>query len=264
MLSVSTDFKSAIKAPVKSVQGYLEAADGTLYEAGGDLASFTIQATGKLLNTSMKQIDITLNGEHSLDKVTAYYGVEINSAYEYETVGVFNILKTEYRKDTDTTKLTGYDNMVLFQKPYAAVSDFPTTLYAYTQALCAGVGVNLVNTSLHNGTLDIPEDYWILIPEATYRDVLRQICEVTVSNARINPAGNVELVPIENPSGETLTYDNLLGDYTIGDKWGGVNSVVLSRQPQNDDIYLQDEIDIRFPMNRNILDLEVFNVGYSS
>lgn len=261
MLTVSSDFKNALQEPVKSVLGYLTDGD-TTYDSDGDLEYFTIKGVGKLLDTSMRQIDIVLQGEHQLigHALTAYYGVLMDE-YEYEPQGVFNILKAEYKKDSDTTHLVGYDNMVLLQKSYTPVSDFPTTLFEFTQALCASEGLTLVNTELYNGALPMPEDYWATIPDITKRDVLREICEVTVSVARANSAGNIELIPIDNPTGETLTYDNFL-KHSIGDKYGGVNSLVLSRQPQNDDIYMQDIVDIRYPMNRNILDLEAFNVGY--
>ena len=263
MLTVSPTYKTAMQEPVKDVKGYLELADATKLDGSNDLVEFKTQATGGLLKASMKQIDITLLGKHELlgVQLTAYYGVRIAGTYEYKSLGKFNILTAEYSKDKDTTKLTGYDNMVLFQRDYLPVSEFPTTLFGFTQSLAAGVGVTLTNTSLFNGALDMPEDYWATIPEATYRDVLNQICEVVVCTARIDVGGNLELIELDNPSGETLTYDNLI-EYDLGKKWGGVNSVVLSRQPQNDDIFKQDEIDIRYPMNRNILDLEAFNVGY--
>ena len=264
MLTVSTDFKDAMQSPAKDVKGYLELASGTLITADDNLTSFTVKATGEVLSTSMKQIDIVLLGEYSLigEQLTAYYGVKIDGTYEYKSLGKFNVLTAEYSEDADTTKLTAYDNMVLFQREYTAVSDFPTTLYGFAQSLSAGAGVNLVNTELYNGALEMTEDYWIDIPDTTYRDVLKQICEVTGCNARVNSGGDLELIPLDNPSGETLTYDNLL-KYKQSATWGGVNTVTLSRQPQNDDIYQQDEVDTRFPMNRNILDLEVFNVNYT-
>lgn len=264
MLTVSTGFKTAMQSPVKRVRSRIVLADGTEF-SGDQLESIKLQATGDILSTSMTQLDVVLLGEHDdlVDKVfTAYYGVRRGSDYDYVPLGVFNVLSAEYSKDEGNTKLTTYDNMVLFQKPYAPVSDFPTTLQDFTAALCAGVGVRLTSSSIYNGLLDIPEDYYALMPEITYRDVLKQICEVSISNARMTADGALELVPLDNPTGEVLTYDNLM-EYKLGDKWGSVNSVVLSRQPQNDDIFRRDEEDISFPTTKNILDLNKFNVTYS-
>lgn len=258
--------KQALQAPVKRVVGRLEATDGTLHEPSDTLSSFTLKGLGELLKTAITQIDVVLLGEHKLkgQTIKAHIGVydETLDEYVYTQKGVFNILEAEYSKDEDTTKLTGYDNMVEFMKPYQPVSDFPTTLAPFLQALAAGVGVPLNTETVYNGNLPIPEDYWATIPEATYRDVLKEICEVTVSNARINPQGELELIPITHDSGETLTYDNLI-DYKLEDGWGKVNSLVLSRQPQNDDVFVQDEETINAPTNRNILDLNKFNVGYT-
>ena len=265
MLQVSPEFKTAIQAPTKRVLGYIKLADGTEVHPSGDLVKFSIQGIGELLKPSMKQLDLTLVGDYLNLKdqsITVFYGVEVNGTFEYEQVGVFTILEVSRTKDTDDTVLKGYDNMVQFMKPYQPVSDFPTTLQPFLQALAAGAGVPLATSDVYNGALSIPEDYWATIPEATYRDVLKEICEVSVSNARMNATGELELIPIDLQTGETLTYENLL-EYKLEESWGKVNSLVLSRQPQNDDVFLQDEEAINTPTNRNILDLNKFSVGYS-
>ena len=265
MLQVSPEFKSSLQNPIKRVAGYLVLEDDTEIHPSGDLVKFTINGVGELLKPSMKQIDITLVGDYLSLKgqaVRAYYGVKTDGDFEYEQIGIFNILEAEQSKDSQSTKLKGYDNMVEFMKPYQPVSDFPTTLAPFLQSLAAGAGVPLNTEDVYNGNLPMPEDYWATIPEATYRDVLKEICEVAVSNARINPQGELELIPITHDSGETLTYNNLI-DYKLEDSWGKVNSLVLSRQPQNDDVFLQDEEAINTPTNRNILDLNKFNVGYT-
>ena len=264
MLTVTQQFKDAIKSPIKDVSGYIVLQDGTELRPEGDLQSYTIDSIGDLFKTSMSKITVTILGEHRLEgsAIDAYYGVYYDDQYNYVLRGKFQITEAVYKKDTETTVLTGYDNMMEFMKPYQRVSDFPTTLALFLQALAAGVGVPLNTETVYNGNLPMPEDYWATIPEATYRDVLKEICEVTVSNARINPQGELELIPITHDSGETLTYDNLI-DYKLEDSWGKVNSLVLSRQPQNDDVFEQDEEAINAPTNRNILDLNKFNVGYT-
>lgn len=256
--------KQAQQTASKRVVGRLEAADGTLYEPSGTLSSFKIQATGEPLKTAMAQIDITLLGEHKLvgETLNAYYGTYNGSDYDYTQLGVFNILKAEYSKDEDVTKLVGYDNMVQLQRPYETISDYPTTLYGYLASLAAGVGVTLATTEIHNGALDIPEDYYVNIPDFTFRDVLKEICEVAASSARMNAQGELEIIPLPDDTGETLTYDNLL-EYDFSDDYGAINTVVLSRQPQNDDIVMQDDADINFPMTKNLLDLETAQVTYT-
>ena len=262
MLQVSSEFKTATQSQAR-VSGYLVLPDGSEVTRDGDLVRYTIDATGKHLNTAMSHLKASLIGEHDLinKMVDVYYGVLIDDDYEYVLKGKFTITDSQYKKNENITEIEGYDNMLQFQKEYTPVSDFPTSLFNYLEAVCSGAGVTLDNTSIYNGSLEIPLDYYEDIPDTTFRDVLREICEVTGTNGRILPNGSLRLERSQE-TGETLTYDNLLR-YKLGEKYGGINSLVLSRQPQNDDVFLQDEADIQTPTNRNILDLTKFNVTYS-
>lgn len=265
MLTVTPEFKTAIQAPIKRVAGYLVLQNGTQIDSGGDLVKYSIDATGGLLKTAMSHFTATIIGQHDTligSMVDAYYGVFRDDEWDYTLKGKFTIIAAKYSKSNGTTELEGYDNMLQFQQLYTSVSDFPVNLQTYLEAVCSGAGVQLENETLYNGSLEIPLDYYTDIQDTTYRDVLEDICEATATHARILPNGNLKLETIVN-TGETLTYNNLI-KYELGDKHGGINSLVLSRQPQNDDIYLQDEVDINTPTTRNILDLTKFNVNYSS
>jgi len=262
MLSVSNDFKTALQDPAKRVSGYLVLADGTELLPNGDLVKYAVDAKGELLKSTMSHFTASLIGEHDLigTALDAYYGV-FTTEWEYVLKGKFTITESKYKQGEDITELEGYDNMLQFQQEYTSVSDFPTNLYDYLSAVCSGAGVVLENDSIYNGALDIPLDYYVDIQDTTFRDVLEDICEVTGNSARIAPNGNLLLETIVE-TGETLTYDNLLS-YSLGEKYGGINSLVLSRQPQNDDVFLQDEVDINTPTTRNILDLNKFEVTYT-
>ena len=264
MLAVSGDFKTAMQQPIKQVSGYLVLPDGSQLAANGDLVKYTLDATGDLLKSAMSHFTATLLGQHDDligSMLDVYYGVYHDDDYEYQLKAKVTITDAKYSKDKLSTDLEGYDNMLQFQQAYTSVSDFPIDLFGYLQAVCSGAGVQLDNDSIYNGSLDIPLDYYVDIQDTTYRDVLEDICEVTGCNARILPNGNLRLDPIQD-TGQTLTYDNLL-KYSLGDKYGGINSLVLSRQPQNDDVFFQDEVDINTPTTRNILDLNKFNVTFS-
>lgn len=265
MLSVSTDFKNTMQNPIKHVSGYIVLQDGTEIHADGDLVKYTISSTGDFLKTAMSQLQATVLGENNAligTMVDVYYGTLIDGEWEYVLRGKFNITEAKYNKDSGSTEVLGYDNMIQFSVAYVPVGDYPTTLYGYLTAVCSGAGVVLENDTIFNGTLTIESDLYENVEEFTFRDVLEDICEVSASYALINANGNVELRQVTD-TGEELTYDNLL-NYSLGDAYGGVNSLVLSRQPQNDDVYVQDEIDINTPTTRNILDLNKFNVTYST
>lgn len=264
MLTVTQQFKDALKSSIKDVSGYIVLQDGTELRPEGDLQSYTIDSIGDLFKTSMSKITVILLGEHHLEgnAIDVYYGVYYDDQYNYVLRGKFQITEAAYKKDTETTVLTGYDNMMQFQVGYTPVGAYPSTLYEYLQALCSLAGVVLENTEINNGTLIMEEDYYANVEEATARDVLEDICEASASLALINPQGNLELRQVED-NGEVLTYSELI-QYKIEDYWGSINSLVLSRQPQNDDVFIRDDEDINQPTTRNVLDLTKFTVTYSA
>lgn len=265
MLAVSPAFKTAMTAPTKELSGYLVLQDGTQVASDGDLETFSIEAVGDFLKASMKKITITLLGEYSQIKGTAidvFYGVKVGNEFEYILLGKFNITEALFKKTTDTTEVTGYDNMLHFAVNYSPVGAYPTTLLGYLTALCAGAGVVLENETIYNGSIAVPEDYYQNIQDYTFRDVLEDVCELSASYALINPQGNLELRQIAD-TGETITYDNIF-KFETGELYGGINSLVLSRQPQNDDVYIQYADDINRPTTKNILNLNKFNVTYSA
>lgn len=265
MLTVPQEFKDALKSPVKDPTGYLVLEDGTELQPDGDLQRYTIEAVGDLLRTSMSKISVSLLGEHKLADtiIDAFYGVFYDDDYHYIQRGRFNIVEAKYKKDTDTTELVGYDNMLLLQnRPYTPVGKYPSTMYEYLQVLASLVGVPLFNTEIHNGSLVLDEDYYANVEEITVRDVLEDICEVSASYALITNDGQLELRQLQD-TGEVITYENMI-KYELNDAWGGINSVVLSRQPQNDDVYKRDLDAINTPTTRNVLNLRYFDLGYSA
>lgn len=263
MIDVTQDFKDASREFIKVVSGYLVLDDGTELLPSEDLQSFTINSVGGFLRSSMSKITISMLGDHNFkgQSVDAYYGVEYDGEMHYALVGKFNLTDVAFKKDKGVTEIIGYDNMMHFQEPYISVGEYPTTLFNYIESVCSLAGVPLKNDLVYNGSLSVEEDYYAGVEEITIREVLDDICEVTASHAIITPDGELELRRISD-SGEVFTYQDLK-NYTLEDYWGGVNSLVLSRQPQNDDVYVQNETAINAPTTRNVLDLSKFRVNYS-
>ena len=265
MISVDQDFQDALQQPIKRVSGYLVLQDGTEVEPDGDLKKFTINATGDYLKTAMSEIKATLIGQQedlADTMLDAYYGVFYDDEWHWELKGKFNIIEAEYKKGEEVTEIKGYDNMVHFAQEYFSVGEYPSDLKDYLNAICSGAGVGLETEEFHNDNLSLDEDLYAGVEEYTFRDVLEDICEVTGTVALINPQGDLELREIKET--EVTLYYNNLTKYKTGDRYGSINSLVLSRQPQNDNIFIQDEEDINRPTTRNIMDLDKFNVTYSA
>lgn len=86
---------------------------------------------------------------------------------------------------------------------------------------------------------EITQELWENIDGITYRDILVQIAQVTGTTCIINNDNKVYFKPI-NKTGEQLTYDNMK-KLKLEPKYGEINSVILSRTPQEDNIFERDE-----------------------
>lgn len=271
MLTVTPEFKTAMRANIKdTVRGFITLSDETVirgWDEGGEvgpLQKIVITSTGAMLKTAMSKISLTISGDHENmvgEVIEASYGTYFDDDWHYVMRGKFKVTDAVYKKDKGSTEITGFDRMLEFQRDYTPIGEYPMTLYQYLVTICSLAGVALENDTIYNGSLSIPEDYYATISEYTIRDVLEDVCEAAASYALINANGNLELRQLQD-SGEVLTYKDMI-KYEVGDMWGRVNSLVLSRQPQNDDVFVRDDNDIRRPTTRNILDLRKFSVGYS-
>ncbi len=117
--------------------------------------------------------------------------------------------------------------------------------------LTAGTAVH----SLPNADVEINEDLWAKISGTTYRDILEQAAGATGTLAVISGGDdNIDFYnpPITAPS-ETLTEANLISS-TVGENWGKVSAVVLSRQPQNDNIEAVDTATTLLPGGKNLFE----------
>ena len=109
----------------------------------------------------------------------------------------------------------------------------------------AGTGEFIAGPETHwlpNADAPITEDLYARITGTTYRDILEEIAGATGTLAVIGGGDDTldfNQPPIDAPT-DTMTEDNLV-TFKIGPEWGPVNAVVLSRQPQGDNIEVTDQ-----------------------
>ena len=89
----------------------------------------------------------------------------------------------------------------------------------------------------------VERELWENIDGITYRDIFVQIAQATGSTCIIGADDKVYFKPITN-TGEQLTYDNMF-KLKLEDQYGEINSVVLARTPQEDNVFLRDEASIQ-------------------
>ena len=243
MIAVSNDFKQAMKQPVKELQAYITC-NGQNIRSEDDLIQFKVSAEAGLCKTVMRKLEAKYLGEHNLlgQWVHVGFGVKLPSGtFEYLDYGSFLVTEITYTKDTGVTTITGYDRMIRSMVNYNKLNlAYPMGLYDYTVQLCASFGMAVKNASfdVHNDW-QITQDLWENIDGITYRDILQQIAQVTCTTVIITNDDKIYFKPITETN-ETLTYDNML-KLKLEEKYGEINSVVLSRTPQEDNIYMRDE-----------------------
>lgn len=101
-------------------------------------------------------------------------------------------------------------------------------------------GTNKLSYQKYNQMNDwqIERELWENISGITYRDIFVQIAQATASTCIIRD-DKVYFKPI-TATQERLTYNNLM-KLKLEPLYGEINSVVLSRAPQEDNVYLRDE-----------------------
>ena len=254
MIPVSQATKDALKAPVKQVRAKVEWATGMSttdsITSEDSLVSLKKEAEGYYCESTLRKITIVAAGT-GLDlldkKVTVTIEVKTGAnTWGSITWGSFNISEMTVNQAQTQTTFIGYGGIYRLQQTEynAGELSFPTTVKGLAEQIAARMGITIETdlTTLPNYDAPIPEDLWAKINGTTYRDILEQIAGATGTIAVIgrgNDQLNFDTPPI-GAATETLTETNLITS-TVGEKWGVVNAVVLSRQPQNDNIELVDQ-----------------------
>ena len=223
--------------------------DGDTIELGSEeLNSITPHYKGDILKSVMKQLDIDSNVDIPIGTLINYqFGVKVNNDYEYINFGNYIVNKSEEQKDTNSYKLTCYDKMLYSMVDYEEMGiTYPITIRNYINTLCTHLDITFANSSdtFANYDKEIPSELFLNSDGGTlgytFRDVLDQLAQVTASTICINNDDELEIRYI------TDTEDTIDEDYfkninvEFGQKYGPINSIVLSRSAGADSIYQQD------------------------
>ena len=223
---------------------------------------------GSLLKTVMKCLDIELDRElledtcaivglaiagkavsgvsHVKDDNTIkspMFGVKASSDtdYSYVKYGTYLIKESKQDEENKTISLECYDLMLQSMIPYDLVLDYKMgiTVKDFLDAICDRLGWKKGYTTFYNCDVLVDEEKYNL--SDTFRDALDDIAGV--AGGMIGFVDDALTVIYPTNSGEVIDEDNLK-TLTMGKKFGPINSVVLSRTPQEDNIYRQDAASI--------------------
>ena len=250
MINVSDKFKEAMKKPVKTITASLVLDDNTIITGQDKLIKITIDSSGHLFGTATSVVNVELFGtdynlvDHTFS-VIAKTLVDIeNDTWEEANLGLFYVEESTADFEKKTTRIKGYDLMgKLAKTPYnSGTIQFPCTIKELINQLAERfeftVDTNLDN--LPNITYQIPEDLYAKISNCTYRDILGEIAGATATIAVFNGRTlSFRDSKKKLDEDEIWTYDNLK-TLKYKPKYGPVNSLVLARTPQEDNIATSD------------------------
>jgi hypothetical protein len=207
-----------------------------------------IELDGELLEETSAIVGLAMAGKavagvgEATDKNTIKspkFGVKAPSDtdYSYIEYGTYIIKGTEKDEEKQTIKIECYDFMLQSMIPYDLALDYTqgVTVKDFLDAICDRFGWVKGYTTFHNCDVLIDEEKYEV--SDTFRDALDDIAEV--AGGMIGFVDDALTVIYPTSSGEVIDEESLKS-LTIGKKFGPVNSVVLSRTPQEDNIYKQD------------------------
>ena len=219
-----------------------------------DLNSVSPHFEGGMLKSVMKQLDIDSNVEIQEGTVlNLVYGIKVSdlgniNQYEYLSFGNYIVYKTEKQEDTRSYKITCYDKMLYSMKPYENMQiTYPITVRDYINEISTYLGLSFANASDTFANYDkVIQNELYLDAEGndigyTFRDVLDELSQVTASTICINGSDELEVRYITDTN-DTINEEYLKDiNVNFGEKYGPINSIVLSRSAESDNIYLRDD-----------------------
>lgn len=209
-----------------------------------DLLSIKAYYNADILKSVMKVLEFDYKSNIDLNtQINFKYGIKIGNNYEYVDYGNYIVYKSELQEDTKVYHITCYDKMLYSMKNYDDVFKniditYPITIKDYISTIA-----NAINLEFKNQNEEFANYNRIIKSEIykglgyTIRDVLDELAQVTASVICINNDDKLEIRYI-NDTQDTIDEELLKNvNVTFGEKYGPINSIVLSRSAESDNVY---------------------------
>lgn len=178
------------------------------------------------------------------EKLSVWLGAESAGEPEWVDFPAVSLDTVNPDPDSHTVALSGFDDMArLERKTFSDLSiSYPITLRGIAELAVGAVGLSLSEEDFllqdqSYGEDDMPN----LTGDETLREIIAWIAEAALSNAVIGRDGKVQFVPMipAQTADCTVDADNYF-TFLPDSAWGPINTVVLGRVPQEDNIYRED------------------------
>lgn len=215
---------------------------------------------GDMLKTCMRQLVLEYEKDNQIissnvqigDVICVQLGVKLdNVSYQYVDLGKFIINEINDNKDNNSITIKAYDYMVLTMIEHDNTLEltYPCTLSDYLDAISTKFGFTISYDYLNNDDMTLESDPYLdengNSLGYTYRDILDEICEATGGIMDIDESYNLRLKYLS--STKDLTIDNTYlkeDNVSIGEHYGPINCLTLSRSADSDNISIRDEASI--------------------
>lgn len=209
-----------------------------------DLNGVTPTFQSAILKSAMKELDLDSNTDIPLGTVLSYqFGVKLNGDYEYLDYGNYVVYSSEKQEDSGSYKIVCYDKLLYSMKQNEDLGiTYPISVRDYINALCTKIGLEFKNKNDEFANFDRILDKELYVGlDYTYRDILDELSQVTASTICLDKNDKVEIRYISNTAVDTID-ENFLKDINVqfGERYGPINSIVLSRGGESDNVYKDD------------------------
>ena len=255
----TSSFKEQIKTIGKEIDSRITF--GSTVLGKDDLNAVTPSYQGSILKSVMKQLDIDSNVEIPVGTILKYeFGLKVNGEYEYINYGNYAVYSIEKQEDTNSYKIVCYDKLLYSMLDYVKLPiTYPISIRDYINSLSTILGLKFANKSdaFANYDKQIQADLYDGLGY-TFRDVLDELAQVTASTICLNNNDELEIRYITE-TGDTID-EELLKDVNVnfGEKFGAVNTIVLSRSADSDSVYYPSTLPAN-PYEIKISDNQIMN-----
>ena len=260
MYNVSANFLSAISAMGREIRGRVTI-NGTTYTDEDYLQSIEVTRS---IQSEQKMIGNAISNQTTVKLISDFDGVSISGTVktgmpidveigcvlsdgtiEYVKYPSLTIESVDEKTVSGVIAITAYDALQRFNHtPVSVISGlaYPMTVSQYMQAICDAGGIEMEPYTGFDITISEQPN---LSGTESLRTVLAYGAEALLSNVRISSSGKIKITPVF-PLGTSVLQ--LTGEdyytYDLNEKVGAINSLVLGRSPQEDNVYRQDDADI--------------------
>lgn len=239
----TSEFQNAMETFGRQIMVRIYVNNELTYE-NEDIFSLKRFVDTSLLKTVMYTIECeigSINDFAGSNITDVQFGVTVDGdTYYFVSFGAYEIFESQMDFEKHLTKVTAYDGMLKAMKEYDnTIPQYPCTNYEYLVAIAQAIGLTVGNSIPSDGVMAFTRSTETYTNKYTYRDIFEDFAEILGGCITVKD-GSLELLSVTD-TGKTIT-ETSLKTMTVKEEYPTVTNVILSRQPQEDNVaYVTEE-----------------------